>query len=239
MRSKKLRKQQIIMTPLKRKKPKARRAVAARGAKAADILGRVATAATPPGRVSKKWRWHYAVLLSLQNRLVRERRDLLSTAAQPLEAHSLDEADSATDEFDHDLALSRLSVEQDALYEVNEALSRIVNGGYGVCQESGRAIPAPRLRAIPWTRFTREVEERLENRGIVRRARLGKPATVRNKGRIWLAPEEEAEETEEKPPAPPKDEALSRASGPRGWSISRQKNLKRPLRAAKRKGPNK
>ena len=75
------------------------------------------------------------------------------------------QADSATDEFDHDLALTRLSVEQDALYEINVALNRILNRSYGVCEETGRVIPSARLKAIPWTRFTREVEERLEQDG--------------------------------------------------------------------------
>jgi hypothetical protein len=36
----------------------------------------------------------------------------------------MDIADSATDEFDHDTALSRLSAEQDALFEIPNALPR-------------------------------------------------------------------------------------------------------------------
>ena len=110
----------------------------------------------------------------------------------------------------------QLSAEQDALYEVNEALKQILNGGYGICEETGEAIPAARLRAVPWTRFTREIEERLEKKGIVHGARLNKADTVRSKGQIWLAPEEEAEKMEEKPSAPPNDEALSRVFSPPG-----------------------
>jgi hypothetical protein len=41
----------------------------------------------------------------------------LSEAAEPVERHSLHQADSATNEFDHELALSQLSAEQDALYK--------------------------------------------------------------------------------------------------------------------------
>jgi hypothetical protein len=89
-----------------------------------DILGR-APGTTPPGRrVPAKWRWHYGVLLALQVRLIRERGDLLRASAQPIEPHSMDEADSATDEFDHDLALTQLSADQNARYEVTDALTR-------------------------------------------------------------------------------------------------------------------
>jgi RNA polymerase-binding transcription factor DksA len=159
--------------------------------------------------VPAKWRWHFRVLLALQGQLFQARKELRTAAAEPIEPHSLDEADSATDEFDHDLALTQLSAEQDALYEVNAALDRVQDGSYGRCQETGRAIPAARLRAVPWTRFTREVEARRERNGVANKARMSQPGTVRDLGRIWLEPEEQADDAGENPPAPPKDEALS------------------------------
>ena len=119
-----------------------------------------------------------------------------------MEPHSLDEADSATDQFDHDLALTQLSAEQDALNEVNEALKRIQEGRYGVCEESGKAISAARLKVIPWARLTCEVEERLEKQGAVHRMRLREAATVRGAGRVWLAPEEKAQDAEETADSP-------------------------------------
>src|SRR6266496_3426440 len=112
-----------------------------------------------------KWAWHYRVLLSLREHLLKERADRLSEASQPLEPHSMDLADSATDEFDHDLALSQLSAEQDRICEVDEAIKRILNGPYGVCEETGKPIPTARLKAIPWTRFAKEAELRLEDKG--------------------------------------------------------------------------
>jgi len=176
----------------------------------ANILGRAPATTLPSRRVPKKWRWHYRVLLDLQSRLMRERGELLRASAQPIEPHSMDEADSATDEFDHDLALTQLSAEQNALHEVNGALQRIMDGTYGICEETGQAIPAARLRAVPWTRFTREVEERLEKMDVVSRARLNKAASVRGNEQIMLAPEgESSEEAAEQAPAPPNDESLS------------------------------
>lgn len=230
-----------MKTPAKRKQPSApepSNARVGRSAKAAEILGRQPAATSAPERVPARWRWHHRVLLSLFSRLSRERGELRRVAAEPLEPHSLNEADSATDEFDHDLALTQLSADQDALYEVNEALQRIVSGRYGRCEETGQVIPAARLRAVPWTRFTRKVEEQLEKEGGGPRPRLGQAATVRSKGQIWLAPEEEAEEVEDAPPVPPKDEALSTVFSPPGRHVSRRRISKLKTKAAKPKGRN-
>ena len=127
-----------------------------------------AEAGTRRSSVNGKWAWHYRVLSALRERLVGECEQRLEEASEPLEPHSMDIADSATDEFDHDFALRRLSATQDALYEIDEALARILNSSYGVCERTGQSIPAARLRAIPWTRFVREVEERFERQRVAR-----------------------------------------------------------------------
>ncbi len=125
------------------------------------------------------WKWHQQALLSLQTQLQQGRSTNREAAREPLEPHSLSEADSATDELDHDLALAQLAHEDDALFEVNEALRRIAEGCYGICEISGQPIGAERLRAIPWTRFTFEVERQLESSGERPGMALPRPGTVR------------------------------------------------------------
>jgi len=123
--------------------------------------------------IRRGWRGRYRALLTLRERLLDERGEQLRTAATPLEPHDTHQADNATDELDHDLALAELSAEQDALYEVEEAIRRILNGTYGICELTGKAISPERLRAVPWARFSREAQERLEASGTVRKgARL-------------------------------------------------------------------
>lgn len=39
------------------------------------------------------------------------------------------------------------------LADVEEALSRLTNGGFGHCEQCGSAIPAPLLAVIPETRY--------------------------------------------------------------------------------------
>jgi len=167
---------------------------------------------TPP-RVNSKWASRYRVLLGLHERLLKERGEQLAQAAEPLEPHSMDIADSATDEFDHDMALSRLSAQQDALFEVEEALKRILNGTDGLCEETGQPIPEERLKAVPWARFAREVEARLENEGAGRPPHLGALGSVREELPGDL---EESELEEEKQSPEPEDENLRRIDAPAG-----------------------
>jgi RNA polymerase-binding transcription factor DksA len=111
--------------------------------------------------------------------------------------YSLHMADSGTDNFDRDFALSLLSSDQDAVYEIEEALKRIEKDTYGVCELTGKPIPRQRLEAIPWTRFTVEAQAQLERDGALRQRRLGALGTVDAVGVAETEPEEE--EAEEKP----------------------------------------
>jgi RNA polymerase-binding protein DksA len=132
-----------------------------------------------PRAVPERWRWHYEKLAALRERILEERESVIVEAGQARERDGANLADSATDEFDRDLALGLLSREQDALYEIDAAMRRIETGGYGVCEITGEPIDADRLRAVPWTRFSREAAERLESDPIARGAHLGDLRTVR------------------------------------------------------------
>src|SRR5260221_13728389 len=110
--------------------------------------------AVAANRVRPAWRTHYERLLKLRDDLLHQKRNLARDAAEESPNFSMHMADAATDSFDRDLALSLLSSEQDALYEVEQALSRIRSGNYGICELTGKRIQSQRLDAIPWTRFS-------------------------------------------------------------------------------------
>jgi RNA polymerase-binding transcription factor DksA len=90
-------------------------------------------------------------------------------------AHGLHQADAGSDAYDRDFALSLLSQEQDALFEIDEALKRISKGAYGVCEMSGKQIPKARLEARPFARFTVECQNDLERKN--RHSRFRQPVT--------------------------------------------------------------
>jgi len=86
-------------------------------------------------------------------------------------AFGMHQADAGSDAYDRDFALSLLSQEQDALYEIDEALKRVELGTYGKCEMSGKPIPHARLEAIPFARFTVECQSQLEKQSKATRMR--------------------------------------------------------------------
>jgi hypothetical protein len=88
--------------------------------------GKPAAAAKKNGTVKVKAEWtkYYQNLLSLRERLLNQMNGLAKESADELSSYSLHMADSGTDNFDRDFALSLLSSDQDAIYEIEEALKR-------------------------------------------------------------------------------------------------------------------
>jgi RNA polymerase-binding transcription factor DksA len=100
-------------------------------------------------------------------------QDTLRSRAEGSEASAfgMHQADAGSDAYDRDFALSLLSQEQDALYEIDQALKRIELGTYGICEMSGKHIPRARLEAIPFARFTVECQSQLEKQNKASRVR--------------------------------------------------------------------
>ena len=100
-------------------------------------------------------------------------QDNLRARAESNEASAfgMHQADAGSDAYDRDFALNLLSQEQDALYEIDEALKRIELGTYGTCEMSGKPINKERLEAIPFTRFTVECQSQIERQNKAQRVR--------------------------------------------------------------------
>lgn len=62
-------------------------------------------------------------------------------------------ADLGTDSYEIDNIIGLVDSERKILAEVNNALSRIEEGTYGICEGRGEPIPKQRLKAIPWARY--------------------------------------------------------------------------------------
>ncbi len=100
-------------------------------------------------------------------------QDTLRSRAEGSEASAfgMHQADAGSDAYDRDFALSLLSQEQDALYEIDQALRRIEVSTYGTCEMSGKPIPRARLEAIPFARFTVQCQSQLEKQSKASRVR--------------------------------------------------------------------
>ena len=163
----------------------------------ASILGKGSAKIRQNGghaKIKAEWVKYQQNLLELRERLLNQMSGLAKESAEEMSSYSLHMADSGTDNFDRDFALSLLSSDQDAIYEIEEALKRIEKNTYGICELTGKQIPKVRLDAIPWTRFTVEAQGQLERDGALRQRRLGALGSVDSAGGVEVEEEDEAEE---------------------------------------------
>lgn len=94
----------------------------------------------------------------LHARQVSETEDATTVLTEPG-----DMPDHASDEERRTLALRRRRHDDERMAEVEAALRRMDEGGYGICEETGDEIPFARLRAEPTTRYTVEAQEQVED----------------------------------------------------------------------------
>jgi len=70
--------------------------------------------------------------------------------------------EQGTDNFDRDFALNRVSLEQDIVFEIDEALNRIKIGTYGICESCGEPIEKARIVSLPHSRMCIGCQSKLE-----------------------------------------------------------------------------
>ena len=138
-------------------------------------------------KVKAAWKKYYDILLDLRGQLMLQMGDLKKESAEEMTGYSMHMADSGTDNFDRDSALSLLSSDQDAVYEIDEALKRIERGTYGICELTNKAIPKTRLNAVPWARYTVDSQAKLEKDGAIRHRKLGSLGTLAGAGTTKIA----------------------------------------------------
>ena len=82
--------------------------------------------------------------------------------AGDLSGYSFHMADTGTDNFDREFALSLVSSEQEALYEIEEAIKRIETGSYGKCEACEKPVSKARLEAVPFARMCVQCQSQME-----------------------------------------------------------------------------
>ena len=71
-------------------------------------------------------------------------------ASGDLSAYTLHMADMAADTYEREVSMGLVSSEQELLYQIDEALKRLDEGTYGVCQQCSQPITMSRLKAVPY-----------------------------------------------------------------------------------------
>ncbi len=138
-----------------------------------DILG--ITPATPVENrekldeqdVPRKWKKYYKLLVDLRTHhssgVETRAEEVMKRSAKDdagdLSSYGQHLADAGSESFERDMAYNIISNQKEILSEIDEAIKRIKNGTYGICEITGLPIPESRLMSIPYTRCTKEGQE--------------------------------------------------------------------------------
>ena len=104
------------------------------------------------------------LLLIWRDELMQESQETLNNLRDRIYQEVGDEADRASRESDHSLELRTRDRYRKLLYKIDEALSRIDDGSYGYCEDTGDIIGLKRLEARPIATLSIDAQERREIR---------------------------------------------------------------------------
>jgi DnaK suppressor protein len=105
------------------------------------------------------------ILLQMKRELLRDVSKSVKAESDHLKYDVGDFYDHASQDRERELALTLSDRERERLFLINDALRRIDEGTYGICEVTGEKIGEERLRALPFTKLSVEAQEELEKSG--------------------------------------------------------------------------
>lgn len=123
-----------------------------------------ATAATPTVASGGKWKEVQQILLNMKEQTLLEIKRSIKKGSEASvgEEPTGDIYDQASSERDRELGLLLNDREREKLHSIDEALLRIAEGEYGICEECDEDIPMGRLKVLPFTRHCVKCKSDLE-----------------------------------------------------------------------------
>ena len=76
-------------------------------------------------------------------------------------------ADVATDNYERDFNLNLVSSERNIVMDIDEALKRIEDKSYGICETCKKDIAVSRIEALPYAKYCRKCKEKAEKENKV------------------------------------------------------------------------
>lgn len=110
-----------------------------------------------------KWKELVGDVTSIEDEALKKSR---LDAAGDLSSMPIHMADIGTDNFEQEFALGLMDSERKMLVEITDALKRIQEKTYGICEGTGKPIAKLRLEAKPWARYCIDYARMVE-KGIV------------------------------------------------------------------------
>ncbi|HIJ86506.1 MAG TPA: TraR/DksA family transcriptional regulator [Desulfuromonadales bacterium] len=130
----------------------------------APVFIEAPTLAAPSVGEDLKWQEIRLILEKLKEDTVREIRKSVKNGTEAVATIEPggDIYDQASSERDRELGLLLGDREREKIHSIDEALLRINEGDYGICEECDEDIPLGRLKAMPFTRHCVKCKSDLE-----------------------------------------------------------------------------
>lgn len=123
-----------------------------------------ANSSAPSSLQDQRWQEIRQILMKLKEDTLREINKSVRNGADAAAAIEPggDIYDQASSERDRELGLLLGDREREKVHNIDEALLRIAEGDYGICEECDEDIPLGRLKAMPFTRHCVKCKSDLE-----------------------------------------------------------------------------
>lgn len=110
------------------------------------------------------------LLINLKEEILQQIRDISKDTLMKsqkdisgnMSGYSLHMADVASDNYEREFSLGRVSEERAIILEIDEALKRIEDKNFGVCEMCEKPIAKIRLKAIPYVKYCKRCQEKRE-----------------------------------------------------------------------------
>ena len=112
---------------------------------------------------------HYRkTLLEMRMELTSDLQRVSNGAKERDSGGAMDSVDMADSSYSSDTNLARVELLNSRIKEIDEALERIRDENYGICNVCGEDIPEGRLQVRPIARYCAQCKEDLEKRGEIK-----------------------------------------------------------------------
>ncbi len=110
---------------------------------------------------------------ALRKELIKKREEIVKEAKEEISKYikgetkqlvdtALDNGDWSVIDLSEDISLKQLNTHRENLQKIDEALRKLKEGTYGICEDCGEEISAERLKVLPFAIYCIDCQEKRE-----------------------------------------------------------------------------
>jgi len=109
------------------------------------------------------------LLWNMREKLISEISSSLTPESLTASSEIGDLVDQAGDERDRELSLLLTDRDKEKLFAINEALEKLKEGGYGICEECGEKIGQGRVKVMPLAKYCVNCQSKIEKEMVLQK----------------------------------------------------------------------